>query len=242
MKVLLGRFDSRSILVTSKRKRGSESLLEGKASSTHEQSLMPNEGAASQDEGRKEDILAATLRLAAQEGFDKISVRKVAALAGVSPSLITYHYKTKTKLIAEAWWLLHARESRLRDETVGKVSGLKRVEEGFRLFSEGAYAEVTPQLRLDFWSKTARTPALLDLYIKHEELLRDAHIARIKASVEEGDLDPRLAEDLGLVEDLLQAFQLGLHVWSGLHTRAKDRKRTLQVGRFFLSLLRSPTR
>ena len=199
-------------------------------------------GSAPADENRKEDILAATLKLAAEEGFDKISVRKVAALAGVSPSLITYHYQSITKLIAEAWWLLHTRESRQRDETVGRVSGLKRIEEGYRLLMDGTGAVVTPQLRLDFWSKTARTPALRDLYIKQERRLRSSHIAGLEASILEGDLDPCLQEDLDLVEDLIQTFHLGIHTWSSLHIKPKDRTRALAVARLFLSRLRAPAR
>jgi AcrR family transcriptional regulator len=229
-------------LTTSKRKSAPASSSRSDSDANVERDIPSAEvRPASPDESRREDILAATLRFAAQEGFDKISVRKVAALAGVSPSLITYHYKTKTKLIAEAWWLLHEHESRRRDETVGRVSALKRIEEGFRILFEGEYAEVTPQFRLDFWAKTARTPALLDLYLKHEKQLRDSHLAGIRASVEEGDLDSSLARDVALVEDLLQAFQLGLHTWSGLHTRPEDRKQALRIGRLFLSLLRSRT-
>ena len=206
-----------------------------------EQGLPSNDGSVIADESRKEDILAATLKLAAEEGFDKISVRKVAALAGVSPSLITYHYKTKTKLIAEAWWLLHTRESRHRDETVGRVSALKRIEEGYRLLIEDSNTDVAPQLRLDFWSKTARTPALLDLFIKQEDRLRDSHIAGLEASIEDGDLDPCLEGDLELVEDLIQAFHLGIHTWSSLHVKPKDRAKALKIARLFLARLRSPS-
>jgi AcrR family transcriptional regulator len=191
------------------------------------------------DEGRKEDILAATLHVAALEGFDKISIRKVAALAGVSPSLVTYHYKSKTRLIGEAWWLLHARESRRRDETIGRVSGLKRIEEGFRLAFEGTDDEVSPQLRLDFWSKTARTPSLLEIFHKHEKSLRASHLAGLQTSIAEGDLSADFREQLDLVEDLLQAFSLGIHTWASLHDSTKDRARALEMGRLFLHFLSS---
>ena len=193
------------------------------------------------DETRKEDILSATLKLAADEGFDKISIRKVAALAGVSPSLITYHYKTKTQLIAEAWWSLHTRESHQRDETIGRVSGIKRIEEGFRLRFQSTQEDVAPQLRVDFWSKTARTPALLNLYIKQENSLRDSHIAGLQAAVDDGDLDPDLVAELDLVEDLFAAMNLGILTWSSLHTKQKDRVRALQIMRLLISRLRPAT-
>src|SRR5437762_14023117 len=83
----------------------------------------------STEEGRKEEILAAVLKIASTEGFDKVTVRKVAALAGVSYGLVTYHYATKERLILEAWWTLLEHESRRRDETIVRTTALQRFEE-----------------------------------------------------------------------------------------------------------------
>ena len=110
---------------------------------------------------------------------------------------------------------------------------------GFRLAFEATDDEVSPQLRLDFWSKTARTPSLLEIFHEHEKSLRASHLAGLQTSIAEGDLSADFREQLDLVEDLLQAFSLGIHTWASLHDSTKDRARALEIGRLFLQLLSS---
>jgi AcrR family transcriptional regulator len=164
---------------------------------------------------RKDAILKAVLDIAARDGFDAVTIRKVAAAAGVSHSLVRYHYENKERLIVEAWWALHQWESRRRDETVGRVSGLDRVVEGFRLAFEEE-TDLPDSLRLDFWAKTARTASLLRLFTEGRDSMTERHIAGLEASAREGKIAPEWARDLGLLEDFIQAVTFGIHAWASL--------------------------
>jgi TetR/AcrR family transcriptional regulator, transcriptional repressor of bet genes len=83
---------------------------------------MPGQKIA--EEERKQQILSAALRIAAQMGLDKVTGRRVAAEAGLSSGLIFFHYKTKEDLLLAlldqliAWWLtlrdMHSTDARSR--------------------------------------------------------------------------------------------------------------------------------
>ncbi len=50
----------------------------------------------------KRKIIEAALRIISTEGFYKVTIRKVASLAGVNVAAINYHFGTKDQLINEA--------------------------------------------------------------------------------------------------------------------------------------------
>ncbi len=52
--------------------------------------------------GTKRKIIEAALNIISTEGFCKVTVRKVASLAGVNVAAINYHFGTKEQLINEA--------------------------------------------------------------------------------------------------------------------------------------------
>jgi AcrR family transcriptional regulator len=187
------------------------------------------------DDLRKDAILRAVLEIAAKDGFDAVSIRKVAAEAGVSHGLVTYHYGTKERLIREAWRFLLEHESRRRDQTVGRTGALKRIEEGYRLTLIDPEREVSPNLRLDFLVKTARTPRLLGAYIEDSTRDRARRIAGLEAEAVAGRLDNGL--DVELVEDLIEVVRDGLVLWTALNLDESADERAFEIGRFFLSLL-----
>jgi AcrR family transcriptional regulator len=53
-------------------------------------------------EGARERILAAAVQRIAAEGVDELRIARVAMDAGVSPSLVHYHFETREALLAEA--------------------------------------------------------------------------------------------------------------------------------------------
>jgi AcrR family transcriptional regulator len=53
-------------------------------------------------EGARERILAAAVGRIAEEGIDDVRIARVAMDAGVSPSLVHYHFETREALLAEA--------------------------------------------------------------------------------------------------------------------------------------------
>lgn len=50
----------------------------------------------------KEKILNTTLELIKKEGFEKVTIRKIAALSDINIALVNYHFGSKEKLISEA--------------------------------------------------------------------------------------------------------------------------------------------
>ncbi len=53
-------------------------------------------------EGARERILAAAVERIAEEGIDEVRIARVAMDAGVSTSLVHYHFETREALLAEA--------------------------------------------------------------------------------------------------------------------------------------------
>jgi len=87
----------------------------------------------------REAILEATLRVIAVRGVDAATHRAVAAEAGVSPALTTYHFASKQALVAEALELvversleqvhgLAPRGSISRDELSERLTGFALVQ------------------------------------------------------------------------------------------------------------------
>ncbi|MBN3526967.1 TetR/AcrR family transcriptional regulator [Paenibacillus apiarius] len=54
------------------------------------------------DVSTKKNILNITLELIKSEGFEAVTVRKIASMANVNIALVNYHFGTKQKLINEA--------------------------------------------------------------------------------------------------------------------------------------------
>src|SRR5689334_9899054 len=59
---------------------------------------MPGQKAASAE--RREQILAAAVRVASVGGLEEMTVRRVAAAAGMSHGLVHFHFKTKQELLS----------------------------------------------------------------------------------------------------------------------------------------------
>jgi AcrR family transcriptional regulator len=68
-------------------------------------------------EGARERILAAAVERIAAEGIDEVRIARVAMDAGVSTSLVHYHFETREALLAEAleYSYEHAGESRIAE-------------------------------------------------------------------------------------------------------------------------------
>ncbi len=57
----------------------------------------------------KQEILKATLKILESEGFQKLTVRKIAAEAGVNVAAVNYHFGSKDRVVFEALQTLRAR-------------------------------------------------------------------------------------------------------------------------------------
>jgi AcrR family transcriptional regulator len=57
----------------------------------------------------KQEILKATLKILESEGFQKLTVRKIAAEAGANVAAVNYHFGSKDRVVFEALQTLRAR-------------------------------------------------------------------------------------------------------------------------------------
>jgi AcrR family transcriptional regulator len=93
----------------------------------------------------REQLLAAAERLFAERGFAAVSVRMIAAEAGVNWSLVGYHFRGKDGLLAEVYrrhcTMLNG--ERLRLLTAARRAGLQ-LESVIEAFARPALAEIQP--------------------------------------------------------------------------------------------------
>jgi len=79
--------------------------------------------------GARERILAAAVRRIAREGIDEARIARIAMDAGVSPSLVHYHFATREALLAEAieYSYAHAGDARLTSGELPASSHAERL-------------------------------------------------------------------------------------------------------------------
>jgi AcrR family transcriptional regulator len=77
--------------------------------------------------GARDRILAAAVRRIASEGIDGVRIARIAMDAGVSTSLVHYHFASREDLLAEAldWSYSHAGDARI---TAGEPAGASHRE------------------------------------------------------------------------------------------------------------------
>jgi AcrR family transcriptional regulator len=78
--------------------------------------------------GARERILAAAVRQIAAEGIDGIRIARIAMAAGVSTSLVHYHFATRETLLAEALEYSYAHAGDVRIDAEGGPAGRSHAE------------------------------------------------------------------------------------------------------------------
>jgi AcrR family transcriptional regulator len=126
----------------------------------------------------RERILDAAVKRIAREGIDDVRIARIAMDAGVSPSLVHYHFDSRDALLAEA--LEHSYE-RAGDVRIGEAEGNSARERLAAMVDQCLPAPGT--LRDDFilwvelWLRAARRPELREtsarLYGRMHEWFRD---------------------------------------------------------------------
>jgi AcrR family transcriptional regulator len=79
--------------------------------------------ASSNRAAARDRILAAAVRRIASEGIDEVRIARIAMDAGVSTSLVHYHFETREALLAEALDYSYTRAGDARIESGGGVAG-----------------------------------------------------------------------------------------------------------------------
>lgn len=160
--------------------------------------------------GAREQILAAAVRRIASEGIDGVRIARIAMDAGVSPSLVHYHFASREALLAEAldWSYARAGDARISD---GQPAGASHAERLASMIDQ--CLPTTPPLQEDWvlwvelWLRAVRHPELRPVA---EELYARLHAwfaDEIAAGVADGEFarcDPDEVADraLALIDGL----------------------------------------
>ncbi len=145
------------------------------------------------ERGARERILAAAVRRIASEGIDDVRIARIAMDAGVSTSLVHYHFETRDALLAEALRYSYERAGDVRIET-GELPQSSHAER-LRLMIDQCLP-TTPALHEDWvlwvelWLRAVRHPELRSVA---EELYGRMHAwfaGEIAAGIETGEFAP----------------------------------------------------
>ncbi|HWD01829.1 MAG TPA: TetR/AcrR family transcriptional regulator [Amycolatopsis sp.] len=128
-------------------------------------------------EQRRREIAAAVWRLAADRGLEAVSMREVAADAGVSLRLVQYYFETKTNLLVLALRYLHERgeqrtQARLAAQPDQSVRGVVRtlLTELLPLDPE---RELSLRVHRAYFSRTHSDPRLAYAFVHDETPIED---------------------------------------------------------------------
>jgi AcrR family transcriptional regulator len=183
--------------------------------------------------GARERILAAAVERIASEGIDDMRIARVAMQAGVSTSLVHYHFETREALLAEALEYSYelAADVRLGEgegEAHTHVERLAALVDQFLPYP--GHLERDWILWVELWLRAIRHPELrptaVRLYGRMREWLAEAIAAGIEAGAFTEGADPaRVADRLMALADgygvrvligELEIEHARREVWAGL--------------------------
>ena len=146
------------------------------------------------EQGARERILAAAVERIARDGIDEARIARIAMDAGVSPSLVHYHFETREALLEQALEYSY--------ELAGDV---RLAEEGERLDSVERLAAMIDQflpypgllerdwiLWVELWLRAVRHPELQPTAARLYERMRDWFLDAIATGIERGELRTEL--------------------------------------------------
>ena len=152
----------------------------------------------------RERILAAAVRQIAREGIDGVRIARIAMAAGVSTSLVHYHFDSRDALLAEALDYSYARAGDARISS-GELPASSHAERLQSMIDQCLPTSEALQddwvLWVELWLRAVRNP---DLRPVAEELYARLHAwfaGEIAAGVDSGEFgacDPDQVADLAL--------------------------------------------
>ena len=147
----------------------------------------------------RERILAAAVRRIASEGIDDVRIARIAMDAGVSSSLVHYHFATREALLAEALEYSYTRAGDARISS-GELPAASHAERLQSMIDQ--CLPTTPALREDWvlwvelWLRAVRHPELRPVAEELYARLRSWFAAEIAAGVASGEFERCDPEDV----------------------------------------------
>jgi len=148
------------------------------------------------DHGARERILAAAVRRIASEGIDEVRIARIAMDAGVSASLVHYHFETRDALLAEALRYSYERAGDVRIES-GALPETSHAERLRSMIDQ--CLPTNPSLHEDWvlwvelWLRAVRHPEMRPVAEELYGRMHDWFAREIRAGIEAGefaDCDP----------------------------------------------------
>lgn len=122
---------------------------------------------------RREQIIAATLRLVARDGFAGVTLRDVAAEVGVVHGLIRHYFATREQLVAAAFDAAVLAEAVQDDELAERLEPVAALADWLTTTPREHYL-----VWIDAWSEAPRNPELHAALTRHHRD-SDLRLARI---------------------------------------------------------------
>ncbi|MFI7425847.1 TetR/AcrR family transcriptional regulator [Micromonospora sp. NPDC049836] len=165
---------------------------------------------------RRALIADALMRVAADQGLEAVSLRHVAAAAGVSPGMVQHYFRTRDEMMTFALSVIRERNEARVTRAVAALGGTPRPRELLRTM----LAELLPldeerradgRVALAFLAYTAVRPAVAAAL--HDETA--ALLAFLAAQIRAGSTHPRVDPDHAAVGLLAVLEGLGIYLLGG---------------------------
>jgi AcrR family transcriptional regulator len=167
-------------------------------------------GAAATERGARERILAAAVERIARDGIDEVRIARIAMDAGVSASLVHYHFETREALLEQALEYSYelAGDIRLADDEGAALDSAQRLAAMIDQFLP--YPGILQRdwiLWVELWLRAVRHPDMRPTAARLYARMREWFAEAIATGVERGDLSP--AAEPGLIADRIMALADG---------------------------------
>ncbi len=187
---------------------------------------------------RREQIVQAAFRVATREGLEQLTIRLVAAEAGLSTGLVFFHFTSKeTLLLALLDWLLDSLFENW--ETPGDLPPVERLLTLLQLDLQDTYqgqgeqAAARLELFFTYWAMAVRNPAINERIRHAIERSRQTFLPAVQAVIDSEPVRFRQVTPEGLVTVVLALAQ-GCAVQSLLSGHRIDVEQILRVIRALL--------
>jgi len=187
---------------------------------------------------RREQIVQAAFRVATREGLEQLTIREVAAEAGLSPGLVFFHFTSKeTLLLALLDWLLDSLFENW--QTPDDLPPAERLLTLLKLDLEDTYQGLSKQagarleLFFTYWTMATRNPAINERIRGAIERSRQIFLPAVQALINSEPIRFREVEPEGLVTTMLAIAQ-GCAIQSLLSGQRIDVEQILTVIRALL--------
>ena len=190
------------------------------------------------EELRREQIVQAAFRVAAREGLEQMTIRLVAAEAGLSTGLVFFHFTSKeTLLLALLDWLLDSlfENWEMPDDLAPTEHLLALLQLDLQDTYQGQGEQAAARLELFFayWAMAVRNPAINERIRHAIEHSRQLFLPTVQAVIESEPVRFRHVTSEGLVTVVLAIAQ-GSAVQSLLNGHRIDVEQILAVIRALL--------